>query len=88
MSWHDRSTVKGITSSAARALCGTWSTVFGNDSFQSEAVIRGKAKGRLVPICDSCSVANAEILHYLVGTGEQRGRDGEPNRVCSLHIIK
>jgi hypothetical protein len=42
----------------------------------------------LVPICDSCSAANAEILHYLVGTGEQRGRDGEPNRVCSLHIIK
>ena len=38
--------------SSAGTLCGTWSTVFGNDSFQSEAVIRGNGKGRLVPGLD------------------------------------
>src|SRR5262245_5840212 len=28
------------------------------------------------------------LFDYPIGTGEQRGRDGEPKRVCSLHINK
>src|SRR5215510_13473120 len=34
------------------------------------------------------STCTESLLDHLVGTGEQRGRNGEPNRVCSLHINK
>src|SRR5215813_7627801 len=34
------------------------------------------------------STCTESLLDHLVGTGEQRERDGEPNRVCSLHVNK
>jgi hypothetical protein len=39
-----------------------------------------------VPVFDSCTAARPALLDHLVGTGEHRRRDGDPERLRGLHV--
>src|ERR1700745_4189526 len=41
---------------------------------------------RVVPLGDICSAANCSLFDHLVGTGEQRGRYVQAERLGSLEI--